>query len=348
MNIGIVTVYNSPNCGSKLQAYALYKVLSSNCNTVFFLRDNTRSIFKIKGKSFLKNLLLMRPKASIFFLRQIFTYLFSKFHFKNLRKIDFQKMDEIILGSDEIWNVARKEISNYPFFWGDSLTPPKISYAPSINFSTFEDLKRTISKQSFQNIKHISVRDEYSKQIIEKYLNRFIAIVCDPTMLISKERWIEEQAICNEKDEFILVYGNEVQFNKDDIIKIKDFSKREKLPIISSLDYLPFADKNIPLNPEKFLGYMNKAKYVISSTFHGTCFSLIFQKKFVTISRNNPKVIELLKKFEIEELNACDTRSLSDVIALNTPQQIEKRQIILESFRTNSNNWLQEKLLEIV
>ena len=342
-NIGIVTLQDSPNCGARLQAFALAQVITDMGYSVFFLKSAARNIFKIKIKHIVKSVLKRNLSAVIFHFKQLFSYSFSniKFHTKNFS--EFQEMKKIVLGSDEIWNISKKIISRYPFLWGKDLRPPKISYAPSINTSSLLDFEKSETLEDFKNIEAISVRDNHSKEVLEKYTNRNVDVVCDPTMLLPIEEWQKKEKNCPETKDFILMYSYCNQLSANDIKKIKDFSEQTKLPIISALDYFPFAEQNIPLNPELFLGYVHKAKYVITSTFHGSCFSLIY-KKFACIAHKNQKITELLKNFKIEELNAVDSKSLCDVISLNTIQQIEERKKIMETYRLDSYNWLKNHL----
>lgn len=342
--IGIVTLQNSPNCGARLQAFALAQAISDMGYSVFFLKSVARNILKIKARHIVKSTLKKDFIGAIFHFKQFFSYSFSNIKFRTKNFSEIQKMKKIVLGSDEIWNISKKMISRYPFLLGRGLIPPKISYAPSINSSTLQDFEKSKTFEDFKNIEAISVRDNHSKEVLEKYTNRNVDVVCDPTMLLSKEEWQKKEKKCTETKEFILMYSYRNQLSADDIKKIKFFSKQVKLPIISALDYFPFAERNIPLSPEHFLGYVHKAKYVITSTFHGTCFSLIYNKKFACISRNNQKINELLKTFKIDELNALNDRTLIDAISLNTIQQIEQRKKTMQTYRQNSYNWLKNHL----
>ena len=346
-SIGIVTLQDSPNCGARLQALAMFLTLKMFTFDVHFLKTNARSVVKRNLKNIVKKIIKCRFKHAFFLIRQIYSYSSSKIRFQSQNFTEFKRKDIVVFGSDEIWNVSRKSISQYPFFWGAELSAHKISFAPSINSATITDFEKMKLQDDFSEFKAISVRDFHSQNVLETFLNKKIDVVCDPTMLLSAKQWYGYEKECSRKSDFILLYAYGRQFNQDDIKKILAFAREENLAIVSALVYYEFADENLPCNPEQFLGYIHKAKYVITSTFHGTCFSLIYGKKFVTISRNNPKVVELLKKFEIEEMNAIDDRPLSKVFDLNTEEQMAQRQRILDAFRNNSFNWLNEQLTSI-
>lgn len=336
--IGIVTLYDSPNCGSKLQAFALSHVLENLGKKTVFLKTGARKPFVNKGKSACKFLFQGKFRKALFYLMHIWAYFRTTFKFDTVELSGFNQVEKIVLGSDEIWNVARNDIAKYPFFWGRFLTAPKISYAPSINQSTQKDFEKILCYDDMNVLEAISVRDEHSRHVIADFLKREVSVVCDPTMLLTATEWSSLEKTCSKTESFILLYCFAYQINDDDVKKIKDFAKTKKMKLISVADYLPFADENLPLSPEEFVGYIHNAAYVISSTFHGTCFSLIFQKKFVAISRNSPKVENLLSFFNAACLNAVNSNSIFDVLCCDSGN--EQRFEILKNFRDSSLKWL--------
>lgn len=341
---GIVTLYDSPNCGSKLQAFALSHTLESLGLHTCFLRTGARRPLINKGKTACKYILQGNFRKSLFYFKHIISFVRSKFKYRVTNLKTFNSADKVILGSDEIWNVARNDIAKFPVFWGRGLLPPKISYAPSINQSIEKDFVKRNCYKDMSSLDAISVRDEHSKQIISTFLNRDITIVCDPTMLVEKKDWIALETTCPEKHDFILLYCFAYQLRDDDITKIMRFSREKGLTLISVADYLPFADKNLPLNPEKFIGYIHKAKYVIASTFHGTCFSLIYQKRFAVISRNSPKVENLLSQFNASYLNITQHETIADLIDSDADEK--QRSFFLTTIRNHSLAWLKANIAQ--
>lgn len=341
--VGIVTLYDSPNCGSKLQAFALSHTLETIGKKTCFLKTGARRPFINKGKTACKYILQGNFKKAFFYFKHIFSYSRSKFKFRVANLDMFNLVDKIVLGSDEIWNVARPDIAKYPVFWGRFLKSPKISYAPSIHQSTVKDFELANCFNDMQSLEAVSVRDEHSKQVLSCFLHKDVALVCDPTMLITKEEWSTLEKECPEKEEFILLYCFAYQITKEDEKKIKEFATEQNLKLVSVADYLPFADKNIPLNPEEFIGYVHKAKYVVASTFHGTCFALIYQKQFAVVSRNSPKVENLLDQFNASHLNVVCHHSISEVIGNDNCK--EQRIQLLSAIRCDSLNWLKNHIV---
>ena len=341
--IGIVTLYDSPNCGSKLQAFALSQAIESLGLHTCFLKTGARHPFINKGKTACKYILQRNFKKAFFYFKHIFSYSRSKFKFRVVNLDEFNSVDRIVLGSDEIWYVARKDIVAFPVFWGRFLNPSKISYAPSVHQSCEKDFERANCYNEMSSLDAISVRDEHSRLILSKFLQKDISLVCDPTMLIAKDSWISLEKKCPEVEDFILLYCFAYQITDEDIKKIKIFANEKKLKLISVADYLPFADKNKPLNPEEFIGYVHKAKYVIASTFHGTCFSIIYNKNFVVVSRNSPKVEDLLSQFNASHLNITQHESISDILDCDSNQV--QRSNILSTMRNDSFAWLKTHIM---
>lgn len=167
MNICIVTVYNSYNFGSFLQAKNLYLYLKSQGHNVTFYDGKNRSLFrgcirKIKKNAINSKNILKTIKGLFFELKE---YKILKKAWKQLPKTNSKEgFDCVILGSDEIWNISRIECQKEDF-WGKGFNCTKIAYAPSINNAQSSQFDNSKYIEYLNNIKHVSVRDDYSKEI---------------------------------------------------------------------------------------------------------------------------------------------------------------------------------------
>lgn len=304
MRIVIVTVYNSMNSGSYLQAFSLYKALTDIYGeNVFFLRTGARTPKKDTIKYCLKKSIKLDFNAAI--VRKKMYDDLSKY-VKKLPEIGYDELDYsndvFVLGSDEIWNIRRKCMSNYPVFWGTGLPAERtIAYAPSLNRSVSEDvLKFDYAKTALANIRFISVRDNASKIELSKICDRDIELVCDPTNLIDNSQFIDRLEVCNDEN-YILIYINPGKLSDEQKESIKRFARDRKLKLISFSFQNNWCDKIINGSPYLFLSYIYHADYVFTATFHGTTFSLLFNKQFVSFDESNQKVIELLSVYGLSE-----------------------------------------------
>lgn len=303
MKIGIVTVFNGNNYGAFLQAFSLEKYLEEKGHEVVFVKNNARNLHMMCLKKIIKKALNGELHGYKFQLRKRDQFLKCVKRFKVCNIKMTSALDLIILGSDEIWNIKRKNISRYPIFFGVGLNNSNIiSYAPSINVSHKEDFgKYPDCIASIRKLKNISVRDCYSKKVIESLLgDREICIVTDPTLLHDREFYSNHMKEKETPNSFILVYSYGTHLKKETIAEIVEFSKMKKLKMISILEYFEWCDYNIAPSPFEMLYYFFKADYIVTDTFHGTIFSVIYNKNFVVASKSSVKIIEFLKEIGLQ------------------------------------------------
>ena len=132
----------------------------------------------------------------------------------------------------------------------------------------------------------------------------------------------------NEK--YILVYAYDSTMNdKETINQIKKISRKENLKIISCGYYHKWCDASIPASPKEFLEMFMHAKYIITDTFHGTVFSLICHKNFVSIIRKNG--------FKVKYL--LDAAHLSHRIAENNIESIIEETLDFKYF----DEWVEKE-----
>lgn len=341
--IGIVTVYNSYNYGSILQAKALYTALNEY-GDVYFVNTGARSITRQGIKEILRGIKTFNINRIRFESRR-FAF------FRNLRlEIPIISLEEakatcgvFVFGSDEIWNVGRKQFSDFPIFWGDGLEGKKISYGPSINNTTEQELKKGQWKRLLASFDAISVRDLYSKNAIGKITDTPIEVVVDPTMLLE----CDFEPISAHKGRHIALYISDKKFSdKEKAIKlIKQFANNKKEVIVSLGLWTKWADENFVDSHIPPFNYYAGADYVITNTFHGTVFAILQQKQFVAFVGRNRKIVELLDMLNLnerivnEEMNIEQFNNILD-------GQIDYMTVnnSLNRIRTQSRDYLRDSL----
>lgn len=286
MKIGIVTVYNSLNCGSFLQSYALQTVLTRMGHDVFFVDAKTRKPLKVTTAKVINALKSFDVSLGGYLIREYFSYYKA---LKLLNTVQENPDDEIwyILGSDEIWNVKRSQMRSFPIFWGEGLPLHRcISYAPSINNSKVEDLS---SIPSFSNnIRHlhaVSVQDSASYLELNKLFSELpISICCDPTVLLESEDYDALDNLSISAGEYVFVYDYDRKREKENKA-IVEFAKNKKMKLIV-MGEQSWGDVRVPRDPYSFISLIRNANYVITGTFHGTMFSILNRKQFPSIARS--------------------------------------------------------------
>lgn len=311
MKIGILSMQRILNHGSFWQAYLLKNFFEKKNHLVEFIdiipgrklypypRNKKISLKKIKRMH--RQLYHIRRKKILksFISKELGCPTYPNYSFS---------YDSIIIGSDEVFNFAQ------PAAWGFS---PQLhgaiannnvnSYAASFGASTYEDVEKYGVKdelvKAFSNLKHISVRDENSEQIMKLLLpNAKIERHLDPVLvgdlLIPKRQEV--------KKNYILVYAYHYRFNdKEYIDKIKQYARTHGLKIYTVGFDQTWVDKNINVNPHELLQYFVNAECVVTDTFHGTIFAVRCHKQFVTVIRNGArgnrqKLISLLRDLHLE------------------------------------------------
>lgn len=305
MKIGIVTVPDSANFGSYLQAYALASVFAEWGNEVVFVKTrNTEYLKKLyvnwcPGKWDLKH--------PVQYFRKNFNGLIKRKKFINAQTCfqmtdihDAGEFDLIFLGSDEIWNVCTKVFQN-PLFYGHGMERV-IAFAVSAGKAQYQDfLKYPDIIEDIKQIEEIYVRDEKTRKIVEQITHKSPGMVCDPTFLVPLDSLKREY---NGRDldrcRYLAVYFYPNSLSKDDVNKIKVYAKKQGLKTVSVGFWNGWCDYNIVCSPLEFPTVLEKAESVITGTFHGTIFSVLCQKSFVSIALSD-KVTDLLEQIGLSE-----------------------------------------------
>jgi len=330
MKIGIVTVYNSYNCGSFLQATSLYKFLEEKGHNVCFIKRPTNKEHCLYHR-ILMSVKYALKKQKLKSKHILSTYFSYKDQLKSFLIEDFNdSIDLYIYGSDTIWNIHDKYFkSEWKRFWGYEIPKRKVAYAPSVGNTLpqeVSDIPELVN--CLLSFSAISVRDKQTMDVVNTLTQKDMDIVqvLDPTMLLDTSYYNKMASQCNESN-FVLVYAFS-DLSLDAVNSIRSFAQKNKKKIIAFGDNFP-ADVNIPFEPSVMLGYYNKADYVFTNTFHGTVFSIIYNKNFASYGRKKIKVTQILDDFGLSQRNVDCNSNLHDVMSSNIDYHVIK-QIIAE------------------
>lgn len=348
MKVCIVTVYNSENCGSFLQAYALGKKIEELGHEVSYLKRD------IKGTG-ASSIAVMKVIAKSMINRNFKNIsLKLKFHkdcketvkvFNEISKEDeIKSIDCFILGSDTIWYLDNSYFKkNYKKYWGIEFNNKKvISYAPSLNNTSEITIKNSnFIKPALDNLSSISVRDNYSKELLSKFTDKEINIVCDPTLLHNKEFYKKFQKECIY-DNFILIYAFREFCSEQQCAAIKEYALKNNKKLISFGVYREWCDISVPFDNLAFTSYYEKAFYVITNTFHGTIFSIMYNKQFIDFAKDSKKVVEILKQFNLSQRNIDKNDNIDDI--LKSKIDYNEINIKLNNLKEASINYIKSSL----
>lgn len=199
---------------------------------------------------------------------------------RQLRKCSCQYY---IVGSDQIWNPDITLGLRTVYFGAFENKNKKkvIAYAASLGGVSLSSEYDEEFSELLEYVDHISVRESAAIPYIRQFSKKNIVAVLDPVFLLKKETWqrIEKSP---GKERYIFVYTTER--NNELVDYVQELAKREKLSILQIKGGMDLEGKNVVIDytagPAEFLGYIHKADYIVTNSFHGVAFSIIFQKKF--------------------------------------------------------------------
>lgn len=350
IKVGILTFHKALNYGAVLQCYALQKKLNNlgiDAEVINYYSKpvyNHDNPFRIKNFDNRFNGMIVVLKRIIKFKKTISKKSnFNNFIIKNIKlskkyksrksiKNISEKYNYLVSGSDQVWNavITREDADIYNLSYFNNEVK-KVSYAASIgeDFPLAENVD--IINSALSDYHYISVREETAKKLLK---NDKIEIVLDPTFLLTGEEWKKAIDHLDKKEKYILVYILEI--NQTMIEAVNTLSKILKLNVIkiSSIQN-PLFEKEInsksDTSPEEFLNLFINADYVVTNSFHGLCFSLIFNKEFMSILHTNrsKRQEDLLKKVGLADRIYKGKKSVEAIVSnkinyKNTNEIIEK------------------------
>lgn len=310
--VGIITFHAAHNYGSSLQSYALQNVVSrmdTQCEIINFRteaqKDQYRPLTKRKGMKYvLKNLYFLlnyKPRKAKYDIFEQFIsekLVKSSREYESLEQLQAADLDytHYISGSDQIWNTAPND-ANMAYFLPFVKKGKRIAYAPS--FGQIGNIRyKDQIKQYLEQYDSLSVREEAGAQLVEELIGKKVPVLVDPTMLLEKREWenlIPKQRLI--EGEYIFFY---TLFADTEMIRIvKKVSQVLGIPVVISNvsnQYEIFSGflKHTETGPMEFLSLIQNAKFVCTSSFHGTVFSILLHKPFMAIRGATDKRISNL------------------------------------------------------
>lgn len=322
MRIGILTFHYAHNYGAVLQAYASKIFLETLGHEVFFI-DYKPQCITAKYKVFTwKRFFAKSPISTLRKLKHelpllkarwekyqdfeefISNVLLDKGHKLSHFPTDLNNLDCYFLGSDQIWNIS---ILGYfdKIYWGN-ITPhkPMISYAVSLE-NDIPNKYHDIIKSSLAKFNFISVRENIIQELLYTKFQIHSQVAVDPTFLLEPGDWRKLEKPLDIPEKFVLVYYFGV--NSLFIDRVQKFATQNKCKLIV-ISIGVSSDKRFKnrVSPENFIYLFDKASFVITNSFHGTAFSIIFQRPFYTFKKKSSS------NYRIEQL--CSICGLSNRI----------------------------------
>ena len=375
MKIGIITFHFASNQGAVLQCYALQTYLEKQGHMVevidyrpaYHLAKYTphKNPFIIAKSNWKRNSKMRAPKRVYIYIRgfargvissieqadRVRFALFESFRDEHLHQSERYTTlkqlqnkppcdDLYIAGSDQIWNTdfCDYELDPAYFLKFGNLGTKRVTYAVSPK-EKYSNTEKEQLKELCRGLDYISIREPNPD--ITQVVERDVEIDPDPTLLIDKEDYnvIEAERIVREP--YLFVYGMEDASEVDSAVKT--ISETKGLKVVNGSPHRirlsMECEKVYDYGPKEFLSYIKYASYVVTNSFHGTVFSVLYEKPFtsVTHSTRGKRITSLLSAIELDSRLWDETTS-----SWNSGIDYESVRRKIELLRNNADNYFKK------
>ena len=374
----ISSYYQNWNMGGLLQAYALNRAIRDLGYDAAHIRlCYTEPADADSALSARVRTVLTRHRLSSELIERFFTYRqhesrnrksFRDFHDHAIPgsvacsdAITAEKLnrhyDIFVTGSDQIWN---------PKFWSNRLlgvfgllfaAPGKrtLSYAASIGSEQAVAGKEEIFRTILEKLDYVSVREAAAQTCLQPLTDKPVHVVADPTLLLTPSDWAEETAERQADVPYLFAYFLEEETKHNAQLHVA--AEQLSLPVycISTEkgQYVrPGKDCQIcDAGPREFLSYIRNAEMIVTNSFHGMVFSVVFQKPFWVVKRYrdtdkasaNNRITDFLRMLGLEDRLIADD-DMPDAEQLRRSIDYSRVSKRLEDLRADSLAWLKNAL----
>lgn len=353
-DVGVIGLWYGRNYGSMITYYALNKILKNMGLSVLMINNPLAPDGEIE----------MTKTSPRLFAEQYYE-VSRKFRMNELAMLN-NICDTFIVGSDQLWNyVLSKPYGQMYFLDFVQDKKKKIAYGTSFGKEIYTGTEeyRKLSKRNMERFDYVSVREDYAVQMCSDLYGVKSEKVLDPVFLCEPSEYdalIKDSGLKKDED-YILAYILDPSNKKTEVLRYLGKVHKKKIKVI--LDEPPYSFENnvkrMELLPEdnieilkevdikEWLYYFKYSDAVLTDSFHGSCFSIIFKKPFLSIinhGRGGKRFQSLLKNFDLEKYmvnspeNIIENQMKFEFISYeNTFKKIEEE-------RTFSLQWLRKAL----
>ena len=321
MKISTITFHKSVNYGAILQTYALQQALLKcgyESEVVDYARMKSEMFVKVNyrnPKKAVKQLALNSLTAFRYNERKNLFYKFSDFTDSYIKLSDHYdtyeelcknppKADMYLMGSDQVWNITYRY---RPEFFAEFAPEgvKKASYAASIGNYKYNDQQMKQFSKGLYGINPISVREESAAEFLDKNFDIQPNVHIDPVFLLSPDEWGSIAIKPQIKGKYILCYAlTKNKLMQQAIDKLKKETGYKVVVVSSQPNKFVKGDVHIyNAGPREFVGLFKDAEFVLTTSFHGTAFSVLFNKPFYnfTLDYYSSRTNDLLQKLGLTD-----------------------------------------------
>lgn len=322
-DVKLITFHKALSYGGCLQAYASVKIFQSlGCDVTVIDYENEYEARKRNG--------MLRKYGSLQerfldFIKNVFFQnefckrkAFGKFidYYPSLLYMSGNKTQEneivadiLVVGSDQVWNGTITNGVDRMMLLDFGTAKKRLSFASSMGSYQLKQNEREMFARLLKEFTSISVREEYAKKQLSALTEKSIKLVADPTLLLTKESWIEEAqkkktAETTPKGKYILAFV--ITPRKENLGEVFTYYKNKLGVPVYRIMLNTYKSAGVDKviagpTPFDFVNLIANAEFVITDSFHGTAFSINLNKPFILlpVKGNNDRMSELLEKCQL-------------------------------------------------
>lgn len=349
--LAILTINDDGNLGNRLQNYATQETLKKYNVEVETIQNQKGIVGKgyIKIKKLVKKILIVKPKFKRYsnFVKFNKNIRYSKYHIDSnyIPNKLATAYDFYITGSDQVWNPNFNRMSDIDFL---KFAPKekRSSFSASFGISKIPEELKEYYKINLLEMQNLSVREDRGKEIIKELTGRTdVEVLIDPTMMLTAQEWdkVSKKPRKLKNNKYILNYflGNLSEKRRKEIEQV---ANKNNCTVINLMD------KNEPMygsGPSEFLYLVKNAFMICTDSYHGSVFSIIYNKPFVIFDREdnivnmNSRLETLLSKFGLQERYSKDGKIPEKLLKCDYAESYK----ILEMEKEKTNKYI-EKILK--
>lgn len=367
MRVGILTFHNAHNYGAVLQAYALRTSLRKMGHDVHIINYRNRKIekrysdklkldigkrdiiFPTRWKKII-NKKLQNDYAQSTWKKQCASFnlfidkilLEDKTKQITIRDLEEMEMDAFISGSDQVWASWITGGLDSIYFLGFQTKAKKISYAASMPSSKIPKGQQSYFKKCINLMDCVSTREEKLSIVLTSLCEKMVNTVVDPTLLLDANDYSNLLSACYEDEKYVFVY-----FVHEDNILMECAQKVASQLGIKLIELHYYLQKDLKghnqradMGPSEFLTYIKNAEFVLTNSFHGTIFSILYGKRFYSVYGTDDRKDNLLNYFHLQKRHIYSAKDIALV------QEIDYESVykLLYLYRESSINFLNKAL----
>lgn len=322
MKIALLTIWHCGNYGAELQAYATYRALSELGHSVSIIdfRENETENKNIKSRiaRLINRSTITNLKFTLFWHK----YLPKKTcHYKTIKDLikNPPNADVYIVGSDQVWNynITKQRAAAYFLSFGNN-SIRRMSFASSFGIRSWNATPDFTQKvqEWLNNFEAISCREKSGIEILNNVFNLKATQVLDPTLLFNDYSELLHKKPSTKKTLVYYPLSENPDMEKFAIdlakqlnLKFKNINKGLKLTRTIVINKLSI---------QKWIKSIAEAQLVITPSFHGLAFSLVFHKQFIIISNNinqdrNVRMTDLLDTLNLNNRYFSNIKDVQDI-----------------------------------